>query len=84
MFKKLDVGNFSMSDLSRHFLVIKINRHFGGTDLTNPILLKYGEKKINPNYYSKLSGEGKLIKYLTDEEFRAGKPGYVLANFIIQ
>jgi hypothetical protein len=72
--KKLGKGDFSMNDLKMQFSFIKKRK----------LLNRYGETTINIEYYFELSGDGKPIRFLTDEEFRAGKPGYVLGKFLIK
>jgi hypothetical protein len=42
-----------------------------------PIMSSYSKKIINPNYYSNITISGSLthVEYITEEEFKSGKPG---------
>jgi hypothetical protein len=63
MYKTVTCGEWSIDDLRGIFVRI--------------IQRRYANKKINPNYYVEISVDNKPIKNLTDEEFKAGKPGYI-------
>lgn len=69
--KRIGKGDFSMNDLKLHFTNIKRKR----------LISRYGKTSVNFKYYINI--DGKEVKYLTEEEFKAGKPGYVLGNFIM-
>lgn len=82
MLKELGVGNWSVSEIRKHFLFLKEHggRTFGMYNTVNEnIMSRYANIKVNPAFYGKVE-----VHYLTDEEFKAGKPGYVLAPFITE
>ena len=61
------------------YTIKQIIRLFRRKQLMN----RYGEKSINYNFYGtfEIAGSNGSILTLTTEEFRAGKPGYILGNF---
>lgn len=85
MLKELGVGNWSIHEIRKHFLFLKEhgNRTFGMYTLNDTINVssQYANKMVNHKFYGKVTIENKPIKYLTDEEFRAGKSGYILVPF---
>jgi len=69
MLKELGKGLFNIGDLRKHFQFIK--DHGGRT---------FGiYEEMGFDVQSRYSN--KPIKYITVEEFRAGKSGYLLVNF---
>lgn len=83
MLKELKVGDWSISDIRGIFFFMKQHggRTFGMYNINPAIMSKYGDRKINPAYYGKIEAT-KSDKWLTDEEFAAGKAGYFLAPYI--
>ena len=48
--------------------------------MNKKIYTRYATKDVNPNYYStfKITGDSEDIKYLTKDEIKEGKHGYIL------
>lgn len=81
MLKELGKGDWTIDDIRNHFAFLK--QHGGRTfGMYKTVNARYANRTVNPAYYGKIT-INEPIKYLTQEEFRAGKPGYVLSNFRI-
>lgn len=67
--------------LKGDYTIAKIKTFFRAKQLMS----RYGKQTVNPNFYGKIeiSQNNKPIKYLTEEEFKAGNPGYVIGNYKI-
>ena len=83
MLKELTAGDWTIDDLRNIFSCIRRHggRTFGVYNLNPSIMTRYANRPVNAAYFGKVTVENRPIKYLTDEEFKAGKPGYILANF---
>jgi hypothetical protein len=75
-------GNYTIDDIHNYITtIIKMNLYFKGYDFNkNPkILTRYGVKRVNSKFYEKIKITGdQNPKFLTKEEFRAGKQGYIM------